>query len=397
MISEIYSKLSNPYANRNDLNVLLKNFLRFINVFINIIFFIIFKIFNLKLLDSPTEAIGHQIVDIECFFAEKKKNFKIVILENKLANKFLFKNFQINNKKNFFLIKNNFICNLLFYQKKFKNISYSTAKYLTKHYAYGFDKINSIKFSYKLKQEHILFAENILKKKNILINKPLVIIHARDSSYKPYDDESYRNSDINSYESSVFWLLKKGYQVIRLGNKGMKECKYKNKIIDLVDVNFGKHKELIDLYFVHKSKFFIGSCSGLNLLPVIFNKPALSVNMAPFCHVFPFGRKSIGIPKLLINTNNKKKINFRDILDYDFCASRTNTQLKKLNLKYVDNSADEILKATKELEMKFKKNKFIESKIQKNFRKIFNKKHHYSAESQGVVSYFFLKKYKNLF
>ena len=50
-----------------------KFFFRLLKKISNIFFYLIFKTFNLRLLPIPLEALGHQIIDLECFFYEYKK------------------------------------------------------------------------------------------------------------------------------------------------------------------------------------------------------------------------------------------------------------------------------------------------------------------------------------
>ena len=71
MFTKIFKIASDPFSNKRDIN-----FLRYPALLIfwilNKFIYVIFKIFKIKLLAAPLEAIGHQIFDLECFFYEKK-------------------------------------------------------------------------------------------------------------------------------------------------------------------------------------------------------------------------------------------------------------------------------------------------------------------------------------
>jgi putative glycosyltransferase (TIGR04372 family) len=395
-------QLQDPYKGLRDFNGTQIYLLKILNFLLNKIIFLFFKIFNLKLLPIPTEAIGHQTFDIECFlFEKKKKNLKFVpIICNSgkfMANSFLFDEYQ-KNRSNFLVIKNNFLATIFFYQRRYKNITYDTSSY---QQTYGFRKMHTIfkkeSFIYKLSSIHYKLAVDLLIKYKINIKRPFVVIHARDSTYKRYDGESYRNTNINSFKKSVNWLLSKNFQIIRIGNRGMNRCSYAKKIIDLTTYNMNqKDKEILDLFFIQECYFFIGSASGPYTLASMFNKPMLLVNMCPLGNVFPCAKRGIVLPKLYMNKISKKFIMFKDILNFNFSHLRLDREFETLNIKLIDNTSEEILAATTEIYKKVLSNDFRESFAQKRFKKIFNKKIHDSANSMTSISDTFIKEYKNL-
>jgi len=314
-----------------------------------------------------------------------------------MANSFLFEEYQ-KHKSNFFVIKNNFLATIFFYQRRYKNISYDTTSYQQTH---GFRKMHSIfkkkSFIYKLSSIHYKIAVDLLIKYKINIKTPFVVLHARDSSYKGNDGESYRNTNFNSFEKSVDWLSSKNFQIIRIGNKGMNRCSYVKKIIDLTTYDMNqKDREILDLFFIQECYFFIGSCSGPYTLASIFNKPMLLVNMGPLSNIFPCAKKGIALPKLYMNKISKKFILFKDVLNFNFSNLRLDKQFEALNIKLIDNTSEEILSATQEIYKKVLSNNFRESFMQKRFKKIFNKKIHDSANSSTSISSTFINKYKNL-
>jgi len=393
--------LCNPYEKR-DFNSLEYCFLRVLNNFLNYFIFKIFKTFNLKLLPIPAEAIGHQIFDIECFLYEQKKKklkFTPVITGgyNYIANHFLFNNFQIN-RINFIIVRNRFLCMLLFFQRNYKNITYDTFKYqVTRDFRTMFTIFKKKPFCYKLDRTQTKLAEKIIKDLRIDIKKDFVIIHARDSSYKKYDGESYRNSEIENFKNAVYWLKRKGLQIIRIGNTGMKKCSYENQIIDVTTLNLSREKkEVLDLYFIDQCKFLIGSASGPYLMASAFNKPMLLVDMAPLGNIFPCAKKAIALPKLYRNKSNGKLINFKVVLEYNFSHYRLDSEFELSGINLKNNSQKEILDATKEIFYRVKNNNFRENFIQRKFKKIFNKKIHDSANSSTSISSTFINKYKNL-
>ncbi len=396
MFTKLFKIASDPFANKRDLH-----FLRYpaflIFWILNKFIYILFKIFKIKLLTAPLEAIGHQIFDLECFFYEKNKykfKFKPLILTHGkfIANKYLLK-YQ-KKKYSFFEINNKFLCLILYYQKLFKNVTFDTSSYVaTRKAAKCYKVLKQNDLSIKLDKEDVLKAEQILKNANIEIKKKLVILHVRDNSFKPFDGETYRSSKIKNFSLSIDYLLKKKYQIIRIGNQGMTKNPYGNKIIDLSKLQFNENLQLLQLYLVSKCSFFIGTCSGPYKFATIFKKPILTVDMAPMSLMFPVARKAIALPKLYRNIKTKKIINFKDIFDYNFSNLRLDKEFKANNIELIDNSPKDILEGVREIERLAKNKNFVTSILQRNFKKLFNKDC-YAFYAESNIANSFINKYK---
>jgi putative glycosyltransferase (TIGR04372 family) len=378
-----------------------KPFLRFIKKSFGIFINLIFKTFNLRLLPIPLEALGHQVFDLECFFYEykrKKFNFTPVIVDIKfyIANKHLFYNYQ-KKKCKFLIIKNWILGLLLISLRNNKNIIYNTFDYQQTHAAAKeFIIFNKKPFKYKLDIKDDLIANNIIKKYDLNIKKNYIVMHVRDNNFKPFDGEDYRSSNVENFCLAVKWLKQKGFQIIRMGHYKMNKFSMKKEIIDLTSMKFlQKEREILELYFIQNCSFFIGTGSGPSCLASAFDKPLVTFDVAPLATVFPCARRGISVPKLYINKNNKI-IPFVDVINYNFANFRLNTDYIKNNIKLRNTSKTEILETIKELYLKVKKDDFTERKLQTKFKKLFNKKLHYSANAKSSISNAFIKKYKNL-
>jgi putative glycosyltransferase (TIGR04372 family) len=396
LFKKILDTASNPFSNKQDLNYLRYPAL-FIFWVINKFVYVIFKFLKIKLLAAPLEAIGHQIFDLECFFYEKKKyqfNFKPLILTSGkfIANKHLLK-YQ-KKKYKFLEVNNKFLCLILFYQKLFKNVTFDTNSYVaTRKAAKCYQILKKNDLSIKLDKSDILKAEKILRSINLKIKKKIVILHVRDNSFKPFDGETYRSSKIKNYGLAINYLLKNGYQVIRIGNQGMTKNSYGNKIFDLSKFKFDEDLQLLQLYLVNKCHFFIGTCSGPYKFATILKKPILTVDMAPMSLMFPVARKAIALPKLYKNIKTKKIINFKDVFAYNFSNLRLDKEFKALNIELIDNSPKEILEGVKEIEKLAKNKNFATSILQRRFKQLFNKDC-YAFYAESNIANTFINKYK---
>ena len=105
-MSNFFNRLTDPFSSKSQFrkNLILKMVMNLVIYVSFLLTFLIFRFFNIRFISSPTEALGHQVIDLECFMYEfKNTNYKIVILDNSkfLANRFFFK-YQ---KKKFLIIK----------------------------------------------------------------------------------------------------------------------------------------------------------------------------------------------------------------------------------------------------------------------------------------------------
>ena len=170
--------ISDPFSEKNKLkqNIISKAMIDIITYVCFFVTYIIFKLFNLRFISSPLEALGHQVIDLECFMHEyKNTKYKIIILNHEkfIANKFFFK-YQKKKFKNFILVNNKLLCIMLHYVKRrFKlNLSINTQRYLSNNTITA-DKILNNLFLKKKKLYKISFSDKfkalaiLRKKKNI--------------------------------------------------------------------------------------------------------------------------------------------------------------------------------------------------------------------------------------
>ena len=372
------------------------------NFIIFLLTFCIFKILKLKLFSSSIEALGHQIIDLESFRIDKiDYPYKLVIsIDNKhIANRHFFLKYQKKNI-NCLVVKNKFISTILHYQKRFSSITFDSFDYTANEKAKSYYLLkNKFKESnfYRLSSDDYQFGMKFLIKRN-LDDKKIILLHTRDSNYRPFDKEKLRNSDIESLRDSVEWLTNNNFKIIRIGHHGSLKASYDNKILDLTELNNPKEKEILSIFLSNICELFIGSSSGAKSFAAIFGKPILTVNAAPLPHVLEACSRGISLPKLYKENGNF--IKFKHITE--LCNSlkekeheyRRDYFYEKRNIEIIDNSSEEILNATKEIINLIKNNNFKEDENQKKFREIM--KQSYSGQALGSVSSSFLNKYERL-
>ncbi len=393
-----------PFKAKFPKNIFIKFFLKLIRSLINIFLFIFFKIIKVKIINSPLEAIGHQCYDLECMFYDKdfqenKNKILVPLNKNFLGNKYFYLNFQkrkLNKKFKLKEITSQLICMLIYLQRHYFNIALNTKKYISENKSLAFDIINKNFNSYtpneKLKED----GEKILKKYNIKIKEEFILLHARDSSFKPYENDDYRNTDINTFSLLVDYLFKKGYSVIRCGHSRMKKSSFEDKIIDITQMKIlDEDKEILDVYFSAYCSYLVGSCSGFSALAAMFGKKTLSTNMAPFTHSLSIN-PGLSIPKLFKCKKTNKFLMFNEIFSSRVHNFFHSNFYDENNIELVDNSEEEILNAFKDLENNYLNKS--EDELQNKFRNLFKKntEFDYCYYSNSSISPSFIKKYFNL-
>ena len=318
--------------------------------------------------------------------------------------------------------------------KKKINIIFSTKLFLlVQRGSFLKNKINKITInSYKLStikdvtrsiiaptEKKKIFLKNISQKiipsKKIqnLKNKKIIFYSCRDSFFK--NDKgfnSFRSSNIkNSYLGLKY--LKKKYTTIRVGHYKFKKTNLfkQYKIQNIIERN------KLEAYIAEKCLFAIVGVSGIQTLPMFFEKPLLIHNFIGINRP-PVIKSGIIIPKILTYQNGdiisikdffiKKKFVFEyDRNDGQFFpfykvnigALQSDSGYKKLGVTYTDNTEDEILNGMMEMEKYFvykKKLDINHIKLDQKFKKLFPR-NHWIRDSKVLISYYWLKKYLHLY
>jgi len=318
--------------------------------------------------------------------------------------------------------------------KKKINIIFSTKLFLlASHASFLKNKINKITLnSYEFEkvknvtkcvtlytQKKKEFLKYISQKKNPstkilkLKNKKIIFYSNRDNFFKnDMDINSFRNSNIkNSYLGLKY--LKKKYETIRVGHYKFKKTnlfkQYKTK--NIIERN------KLEAYIAEKCLFAIVGVSGIQCLPMFFEKPLLVHNFIGFNRP-PIIKSGIIIPKILTYENGEI-VPIKDLFIKNFfCFEHDNHEAKwiplykeniggfqsdaaykKSKITYSDNTEEEILNGIIEMEKYFILKKQLDTthiKLDKKFKNLFPR-NYWIRDSKVLVSYYWLKKYLHLY
>ncbi len=386
----------------------IKNFLNFILLPITIIL----KITNIRFfyLTNP-QAIGHLALEPECYIKEYKaglcKKYRMFIVSppkslrvfpHDFCNKSLLNYW----KKYFIIITSPLLCLLLWPLRYNKILRFDPTRYLT-HHPQNIYKINKLykKPLLHITQEHLEKGKEVLSKLKLPKDTWYVCFNARNSNF--YSDShkySHRNSDIDTLFLALKEIESRGGWCIRMGSKNAPILPDRFKTLKhLIDYPKTPYvSDWMDVFLAATCIFFLGSSpTGLNNLPMLFNRPVATANIAPI-GALPHKESDLSIFKLYYSNEKQQFLTLSEIMKKPIPTCYEDKDFLKEGIKLIDNSEEEIKDLAIEMLDKLE-NKQIESEentiLQNKFSSYFHEKILcYGFESK--INYRFLKKYEHL-
>jgi len=176
----------------------------------------------------------------------------------------------------------------------------------------------------------------------ISLDAPLVTVHVRESGYRATagfrqrrSDES-RNADIESYIPALRALVKRGYTVVRLGDRTMTPIDVRG-VIDLA--TSPARTDQLEVWCTMRSEFLIGCDSGPSWLAFLLGVPVLTVNAVHFRDLSRAQDRLL--VKLARDGATHQMLSISEMLTDDFLRSG----FKDGRYECVDNSPSEIRQA----------------------------------------------------
>ncbi len=354
-------------------------------------------IFVLKILNSfilirwapndYSQRIGNLVAILEHYTCYKKIQKRRVIdlfFFEKICNHYLGsvrkKQINIVNKN---LIKvldhsNNFYCNLFNLDPKVNLIPREELSARDK-----FGVVNKFGPSFSFSQEENFIAEKFLKSIGFSKKDKIISLIIRDKSYlkKEFpninlDYHDYRDSDFETYEEGINYLLSSGFKVIRMGKHMEKKLNIKNKnYFDYSQSNL--KSDFLDVWLMSNCYFCISSGTGLDHIPRIFKIPTLYINFINLFSAETY-HKSLTYPKILVKGDTKKGLTLTEYLDSN---SNKKEDFTKKNINILDLSSNEIKDAFVEMVTMMKNNWVLDDEERRRQKSFMNSFKEYFSKS----------------
>ena len=202
------------------------------------------------------------------------------------------------------------------------------------------------------------------------MEKPIICLHAREHSYHKINKQNFRSTSIYNYVAGINFLLKKGYQVIRLGDQRMDSLE---KVIcspsyfELPKTT--NYEPELDYYYIAKSKFMIGCQSGPCSYARVLGVPLLSLNAVFSYTLFPSIVEMASYKEYYLFGENHQKVRLTETecIKRDIFLLETSHLLKLNNIEIKEMHEDDITMAISDM-LRFIDKKEIEmSPLEKSF------------------------------
>ncbi len=214
-------------------------------------------------------------------------------------------------------------------------------------------------------------------------NDPFVCIHARDKSYLQLNKEGqswsrhdYRDGDILSCLSAANYLAARGIFVLRMGHTV--EQAFQAADEKIVDYASKYRSDFMDVYLSGNCKFFLGDTAGLHCVALALGVPVAAVNWIPLRYALP-RQGDIFIPKKLWDIKEKRFLTFTKIITSGIDGWLSSEQYVKAGIEIVNNTADEILALTKEMNARLDRTWITtpeDEELQQRYHSLFPKGHY---------------------
>jgi putative glycosyltransferase (TIGR04372 family) len=166
-------------------------------------------------------------------------------------------------------------------------------------------------------------------------------LHVRESGFHSRWNqvwEQARDADIRTYGAAIKTIVERGGYVIRMGDPSMPPLPPIEGAIDYA------HSELkceyADILLLGAARFFMGTNSGLSIVPGIYGVPCVLTNWVPI-GVPNWFNKDLMIPKLLRYKGSRDFVSIEEMLASNLGYVQNPRDLPA-GLEFVDNTPEEL-------------------------------------------------------
>lgn len=196
----------------------------------------------------------------------------------------------------------------------------------------------------RMNKSEIKEGNEILKILGIPNNKAwYACLHVREGGFHKNWEKIYasgRNADIDTYISACNEIIKQGGFVIRMGDKSMKKLPKGCGIIDYAHSEY--KSEFMDVFLCATAKFFLGTNSGLSLVPPLFGVSCALTNWVPI-GIAQWYLHDTYIPKKFFSKKHQRLNTFKEILNNKIGWIQFEKDFIDNEVIVINNTSEEIL------------------------------------------------------
>jgi putative glycosyltransferase (TIGR04372 family) len=241
----------------------------------------------------------------------------------------------------------------------------------------------------QLKEAHRQRGREVLRREMGLGEHDwFVCLHVREPGF--HEDQvglyqTVRNADIETYHLAVEEVLKRGGQVIRMGDRSMRPMRCSG-VFDYAHSDV--KSDWMDVFLCAACRFLIGSASGLAHVPPLFGVSCALTNWITLGVRSSYGADRL-IPKLLKEKASGRLLSFREMMEPPLNHIQYGAYYQKMGLEVCDNEPEEIRDFVSEF---FDEAGHV-ADIQLGFERLAQ---HHGSYGSSPVGRNFLEKYQHL-
>jgi putative glycosyltransferase (TIGR04372 family) len=148
-----------------------------------------------------------------------------------------------------------------------------------------------------------------------------------------------RNADIATYRVAVEEIAKRGGWVLRMGNSSLSPLPPWPNAIDYA--HSGKRADWMDVFLWAEGRFFIGTGSGPQMIPMTFGKPVAIANFGPIATIL-CGKDDILLPKQYWHDKEGRYLTIAERLAPDHGNREPTEIFAALGIRVIDNTPEEL-------------------------------------------------------
>jgi putative glycosyltransferase (TIGR04372 family) len=211
-------------------------------------------------------------------------------------------------------------------------------------------------------------AEALLRRNNVEISGPLVVMHSREHGYHELREQSYRNADVRNYIPALRKLIALGYTVVRVGDRKMTSLRREiPSLIELPVTDF--YSPVLDPYLISRCEFMISCQSGPCSYARVFGKPNLVLNAVYHYTLLPESKELLAF-KNYRNAATKEPLSVEEIFRSGAHLFDHTRQFDEHGIEVVDMTATEIEAALDEMLEWLRHPDRRETEAQQEFRRL---------------------------
>jgi putative glycosyltransferase (TIGR04372 family) len=175
-----------------------------------------------------------------------------------------------------------------------------------------------------------------------------VCLHVRESGFHARWNKLYRSArdaDIDTYLPAIEEITRRGGWVVRVGDASMKPLAPMPQVVDYARSRI--KSELADILLCASCRFFLGTNSGLSIIPGIYGVPCLLTNWVPLGLPNWFGCDLV-VPKLIHDANQGRHFTAAEIYSSLVGYAQSQAHMPP-GVSFVENTPEELREATAQM------------------------------------------------